>query len=96
VCAWGPDCERVHDIVDEERDARNPNGPGVVMTTWHEDESLTEALWFVLAATTPDDVHVDAGGATVGVSIGSSAWADEMRDAFARPSAFVAARVKAE
>jgi hypothetical protein len=46
VCAWGPGCERVHDIFDEERDGPNPltSTDPVVMTTWHDDESLAEAL----------------------------------------------------
>ena len=48
---WGPDCERLHDVMDEsvvqwevieKRPARY-----FIMTTWHEDEDLAEALWFV-------------------------------------------------
>lgn len=47
TCTWGPDCERVNDafdrvIVDQELD----RGDDTVMTTWHDDESLDEALWF--------------------------------------------------
>ena len=37
VCAWGPDCERVHNIVDEAHVGPNPSSDvaGVVMTTSH-------------------------------------------------------------
>ena len=91
VCAWGPGCERVHDIFDEERDGPNPliSADPVVMTTWHEDESLAEALGFVLAAAIPDDGFIDDCGATLGVAIGSAEWANEIRDAFSRPGEWV-------
>jgi hypothetical protein len=48
VCVWGPDCERVHDIIDEVLVDRNPDATDedVIMTTWHDDEALNEALWF--------------------------------------------------
>ena len=50
VCTWGPDCERVHDIIDEEHVCPNPSSDmsGVVMTTWHATESLAEAIRFAL------------------------------------------------
>ena len=46
VCVWGPDCERVHDIIDEVIVNRNPGetDEDVIMTTWHDDEALNEAL----------------------------------------------------
>lgn len=44
-CVWGPNCERVHDQFDLERKPREPKGQ-TVMTTWHSDESLSDALWF--------------------------------------------------
>lgn len=36
LCTWGPDCERVHDIMDEEIVGNNPaqSDLGCVMTTW--------------------------------------------------------------
>ena len=42
ICAWGPDCERVHDIIDEEEIGPDPPATAnrVVMTTWHSDEPL--------------------------------------------------------
>ena len=49
-CAWGNDCERVHDIIDEidsypYNDIGSPDD-SVIMTTWHSDESLEETLYF--------------------------------------------------
>jgi len=78
TCAWGPGCERVHDIFDEGRDGPNPltSTDPVVLTTWHDDESLAEALGFIFAAAIPDDGFTDDCGATLGVAIGSAQWAN--------------------
>ncbi len=62
-CAWGRDCERFHDIVDEvvveddldERRFSGPTASDVVMTTWHEDENLEEALDFFVTCAVPTD-----------------------------------------
>jgi hypothetical protein len=53
VC-WGPDCERVHDIIDQvtthpDNDFDIPED-SVIMTTWHPGEPLREALFTFLAA----------------------------------------------
>ncbi len=48
---WGPDCERVHDIMDElcvMRDIRDGCEYPVVMTGWFTDRPVEEALWSVL------------------------------------------------
>lgn len=49
--AWGPACERLHDLMDEtvvgwEVIEENP-APHFIMTTWHDDEDLTETLRFL-------------------------------------------------
>ena len=62
-CAWGPGCERFHDIVDEvvveddlgERKFAAPTKNDVVMTTWHHDETLEEALDFFARYANPTD-----------------------------------------
>ena len=49
LCTWGPNCELLHDLMDEtlvERETRETQGPSFTMTTWHADESLEEALEF--------------------------------------------------
>jgi hypothetical protein len=49
ACCWGPDCHRVHRLFD--RAAIEANR--FVMTTWHEDETLDEALWFAVNVALP-------------------------------------------
>jgi hypothetical protein len=77
LCAWGPDCERVHDLFDltyvmreigEER--RYPH----VMTTWHDAESLDEALWFMLFSAYPDEAFADTCGFDLAVSVANDEW----------------------
>jgi hypothetical protein len=73
-CAWGNDCERVHDITDEVCVSLYPSedDESVIMTTWHKDESLDEALWFFLRCTWPDDHYFDICNSVVAISIGCS------------------------
>ncbi len=58
VC-WGPDCERIHDIIDQL--ASDPNNAlglpenSCIMTTWHDSEPLRHALWFFLVNSCPDE-----------------------------------------
>jgi hypothetical protein len=91
VCAWGPDCERVHDIIDKASVGPNPDSGtyGVVMTTWHDSEPLAEVLGFVLTAAWPDEAYEDDCGCTIGIAIGSPQWTDEIRAAFSNPHDFV-------
>jgi hypothetical protein len=46
--AWGQDCELWHDVMDETAVAffGGDDGENFIMTTWHEDEPLAEAMWF--------------------------------------------------
>ena len=63
LCAWGKDCERVHDIFDEvivgdgtqETSADAP----LVMTTCHDREPLDSAIWFFLRCAFPDERIAD-------------------------------------
>jgi len=90
ICAWGPDCERVHDIVDAKRDDSTPPSTvdRVVMTTWHDNESLAEALCFALGAW-PDEGYEEECRSTLGIAIGSPSWAAEIRRAFSEPREFI-------
>jgi hypothetical protein len=74
-CSWGQDCERVHGSFDGECD---PDAP-VIMTTWHTQESLDEALWFFVSDTHPDDEYSSTCGCGVAISIGNTAWAEHIR-----------------
>lgn len=80
-CVWGPDCERVHDIMDEEVIGDDPptTDIGCLMTTWHAKESLAEAVEFFLTCTVPDGEYAPAGCAYgLAVSVGSTEWATEI------------------
>jgi hypothetical protein len=92
VCAWGPDCKRVHDIIDEEEVGPNPpeEVDRLVMTTWHDDEPLTEAIWFALNSSCPDEGYLEGSDSVLGVAIGSAAWFAEIRSAFSDPGRFSA------
>src|SRR3954467_9205564 len=58
ICSWGPGCECVHDIIDEEEVGDGSHTTNsAVMTTWHADEPLADALDFVLTHTIPDDAN---------------------------------------
>jgi hypothetical protein len=52
LCTWGPGCERVHDLFDVAARGINSglSGDDVIMTTWHADVPMEEALWFFVHA----------------------------------------------
>ncbi len=61
LCSWGNDCEIIHDLFDEEicsifQDETDDN---VIMTTWHKDETLDEALWFSINTAWPANDYFD-------------------------------------
>jgi hypothetical protein len=78
LCAWGQDCGRVHDIMDEEIVGDNPpkSDWGDVMTTWHSEESIEDALYFFLNCTVPNETYAPDGcDRAVIISVGSGDWA---------------------
>ena len=76
-CCWGPGCERVHDIADEEVQVKGveKHTDSVIMTTWHENEELAEALEFSLQAAEPDEAFASGCAAVLAISVGSVNWA---------------------
>jgi hypothetical protein len=50
VCVWGEGCEFVHDLFD----AASISADRFVMSTWHPDEELADALYFALTDAYPD------------------------------------------
>jgi hypothetical protein len=97
-CCWGPGCERVHDIIDEEYvgDGTSMNDDdSTIMTTWHTEESLEEATWFAVNVAFPDDRFFDRCKAVVSICIGNPEWKAGLERALANPRA-LAARVVAE
>jgi hypothetical protein len=76
-CAWGPDCERVHDFMDREalHVVPQPYGSAVVMTTWHANDDLESALNFLLDCTEPDERYAPEGCAnSLVIVIGRPDW----------------------
>lgn len=76
VSTWGADCERVHDTFDRVDIAQDAQ-LGIVMSTWHHDEPLEEALLLFWNAF-PVEGKLD-GPARIGISVGSHEWVEEMR-----------------
>ena len=80
-CAWGPECERVHDIMDGLVVGDNPPETyiGCLMTTWHEKESLAEAVDFFLMCTVPNEEFAPIGCSFgLAVVVGSEDWASQI------------------
>ena len=87
-CGWGPDCGRFHDIVDEVTvedetsgsDRFTPPTPNdVVMTTWHDDETLEEALAFFATCAFPSDSYAEHSSYRVVICVGHTEWAEAAR-----------------
>jgi hypothetical protein len=98
-CCWGPGCERVHDIVDDEYlvDGLSVNDDeSTIMTTWHTRESLEEALWFCLNAAFPDDRFFEQGKTVVGITIGDSGFAARVSAGLRNPSTLYSCSFEAD
>ncbi len=76
LCAWGPDCERVHDVFDltAVQQAMQVEGEYPIMTTWHRDETLDHALWFALDVAYPDEMYAATCRSTLVVSVANPTW----------------------
>jgi hypothetical protein len=82
LCAFGPDCQRVHDIFDEvelELLGARPSG-SVIMTTWHDDEPLEDALWFFVNNSFPDAAYENTCHTGIALTIDNSLWASQVAD----------------
>ena len=82
-CSWGSDCERFHDIVDEviaadelgQRRFAPPTAEDVVMTTWHDNDSLEEALDFFGRCALPTDGYIEDSSFRVVMCLANRDWA---------------------
>jgi hypothetical protein len=83
-CVWGEDCERVHDLIDLAwvGDGVDPVSDETVMTSWHDNEPLTEALWFAVNVAFPIDQYFDECRSVIGICIGCPSQAQVIRHAF--------------
>ena len=80
-CCYGPDCERVHDIIDEEivqASLAKDNEWSGIMTTWHNDEPLIDALCFFVFNSHETDRYSGLCKAGVAISCGNSDWDQEI------------------
>ena len=90
-CAWGPDCHRVHDAFDRVRDREEsiPTDESV-MTTWHDDEALDDAMWFALYTACPHDRYIETCTSTLFIVVANEEWATQIRAALQDPDALTA------
>lgn len=84
-CAWGNNCEQIHDLFDEEIvsleiDQQSSIDDNVIMTTWHKDESLKEALWFFLMTTSPTEKYYDECKTAIVLKVGDSSETHHLFD----------------
>jgi hypothetical protein len=87
ICCWGPDSERVNDLINQEDLVLHPGGPWN-MTTWQNDVPLSEALWFSINSAWPDPHFEESTHAVVGISFHNPDWADLVSEAFSSPVSF--------
>jgi len=85
ICAWGGRCEQVHDAVDD-ADLERINITGsdeyVIMTTWHSQETLSEACWFFKELAFPSEEPYISNLERFAVAVGNDNWLEEMRMRF--------------
>lgn len=84
LCAWGPGCKRMHDLFDRvaipfEATTQNPFQK-VIMTTWHDDESLRKATWFFQNCAWPPESNGPDDVAWLAVSINNRLWSNKITD----------------
>ena len=84
-CTWGNECEKIHDIIDEEvvslelKQTEDTDDENVIMTTWHKNESLKEALWFFLMNTSPTEKYYSECKNSLVLLIGNSVETDNIK-----------------
>ena len=69
----------MHDVFDDADIAENPesNTPEtdtVIMSTWHDDESLEQALWFALYSAYPAVPYESKTTSTVAAVVANEPW----------------------
>jgi len=80
LCAWGPDCERVHDTFDDVIVGDGSVVPEHVCTSWHAGDRLDEALWYFLNCTWPVDAFAETCGSAIAIVVGDhDGWAAAVR-----------------
>jgi hypothetical protein len=84
--AWGNRSEEVHDAVDlcfVERELEVGEADYLLMTGWHANEPLEEAVWAFKMLDIPSELHVFAEFDRFAVAVENRAWVDRMERTFA-------------
>jgi hypothetical protein len=87
IATWGPGCERFHDIIDETLSIE-PEEPddAVILTTWHDSDSLAEAVWFVIETISAASAYESTCSTVVAISVGNSKWQADIEHWPAEPT----------
>jgi len=75
VCTWGTNCELVHDLFDLASIAADR----FVMSSWHNDDSLAEAVYFALTDAWPDDNQFPNAAEAAVILAVEEQWIGEVR-----------------
>lgn len=89
LCAWGGGCtngDTNWDIAAVESEAEKKYG-FFTMTTWHEDESLEEAVWYSLNAAYVDE-HIWDTTSVILVTIEDEEWKAQIEEICSNPLDF--------
>ena len=92
ICCWGPDCELVHDVLDEIIAGDDPESsiyPQTIITTWHPRESFDEVLWYFLSCAIPEEQFESSCRDSLVITIGASEGAVRVRNVFSAPTLFL-------
>ncbi len=77
VCTFGTDCGKMHDIFDDiivYREVIEKKEFPHILTTWHENDTLDEALWFGLFSAFVDDDYIKECKSTLIVAVEDEEW----------------------
>jgi hypothetical protein len=80
LCTWGADCAHVDDIFSHAAKLLNIRMQEEYnfRSTYHESESLDDALWFFLNAAIPDDSYAQSCRSAYVVSVGHREWENHL------------------
>jgi len=86
-CCWGEGCERFHDIVDEvivaddlgPRKFSGSKPDDVIVTTWHEDEPLEEALYYFAQLAIPTGGFHSGSEFHLVLCLNNPEWAEQSK-----------------
>ncbi len=81
LSTWGGDAERVHDVFEEAAADWDPDADAdnAILSEWHEDEPLSEALRFSVADALPAHSYEKGCKATLAAVVGNPDAAERVR-----------------